>query len=49
MDTYITLSILLIFMVWLCVKLLHALFEHDKKSYTSLNLPLENKGKWWYH
>ena len=49
MDTYITLTILLIssfvFMVWLLVNY----FKHEKKFFTTLNLPLDNKGKEWYN
>ena len=50
MDTYITLTILSVGMVWLVYWILKNFYEHDyKKNYTTLNKPLDNKGKWWYN
>lgn len=49
MDTFITLSILLILCVWAIIKIFTALWERDKDCYTTLNLPLDNKNKWWYN
>lgn len=49
MDTFITLTILLIAIVKLNIFLFQHLIEKDKDSYSTLNLPLDNKGKWWYN
>jgi hypothetical protein len=49
MDTYITLSILLGLMVYCVYFVLRAYFSKEKKNFTTLNLPLDNKGKWWYN
>lgn len=49
MDTFVTLTILLILCVWAIIKVYSSLADHDKDSYTTLNLPLDNKGKWWYN
>ena len=49
MDTYVTLSILLILSIFCVVKLLKAYFSHEKKNFHSYDLPLDNKGKWWYN
>ena len=49
MNTFVTLTILLIAIIWAIVKVYGALARHDKNFYTTLNLPLDNKGKWWYN
>ena len=49
MDTFVTLTILLIAIVKLNIFLFQRLIEKDKDSYSTLNLPLDNKGKWWYN
>jgi len=49
MDTYVTLSILLILSIFGVVKLLQVYFSHEKKFFHSYDLPLDNKGKWWYN
>ena len=49
MDTYITLTVLLVGMIWLCNWLIHEYFDHEKNSYHFFDLPLDNKGKWWYN
>lgn len=49
MNTYITLILLSILMVKILVFLLKAMIKKDKKSFSTLNLPLDNKGKWWYN
>lgn len=49
MDTYVTLSCMLIGMVWFVVWLLKEYFKHEKKFFNSFDYPLDNKGKWWYN
>lgn len=49
MDTYITLSILLISAIVFIVWLLKNYFKREKKNFHSYDLPLDNKNKWWYN
>lgn len=49
MDTYITLIALMVGAVWFLNWLVHQMYDHDKKNNTTLNKPLDNKGKWWYN
>ena len=49
MDTYITLSILLISALSFTVWLLRAYWKQEKKNFHSYDFPLDNKGKWWYN
>ncbi len=49
MDTFITLTVLLIATIWAIVKVYSALAEREKNFSSTLNLPLDNKGKWWYN
>ena len=49
MDTYITLSILLIVGLWGIINLLIAYFKHEKKNFHTYDFPLDNKNKWWYN
>ena len=49
MDTYITLSILLISSICFIVWLLKNYFKREKKNFHSYDLPLDNKNKWWYN
>lgn len=49
MDTYITLSVLLISMIYFVVWLLKNYFAHEKKNFHSYDFPLDNKDKWWYN
>ena len=49
MDTYVTLSILLICGVTYVICLLKAYFHHEKKNFHSYDFPLDNKDKWWYN
>ena len=49
METYITLTYLLIgaciFVGWL----VKTHFQHEKKFLNTFDEPLDNKGKWWYN
>ena len=47
--TFVTLSVLLVLMIWFVIKLFKALGKHDHIEYTTLNDPLKNKNKPWYH
>ena len=47
--TFVTLSILLVAGLWTINKILSSLKNHDKIEYTTLDKPLRNKNKWWYH
>ena len=47
--TFVTLSILLMMSIWGLIKLFKALGKHDNIKYTTLNDPLKNKNKPWYH
>ena len=49
MDTYITLSILLICSIVAVVNLLKAFYQHEKKNFHTYDFPLDNKNKWWYN
>ena len=49
MDTYITLTVLLIGSLIFAVWLLKNYFKHEKNFFTTLNLPLDNRGKEWYN
>ena len=49
MDTYITLSILLICAIVMVVNLLRAFYKHEKKNFHTYDFPLDNKDKWWYN
>ena len=49
MDTYITLSVLLVSGIWFTVWLIKQHYNHEKKSIKTFDYPLDNKGKWWYN
>ena len=49
METYVTLSVLLIVAAIGVVSLLKAYFQHEKKNFHSYDFPLDNKNKWWYN
>ena len=49
MDTYITLSVLVICSLCFVVWLLKQYFKEEKKNIHYFDLPLDNKGKWWYN
>ena len=50
MDTYITLTVLLVGAVWFLNWLVHEMFDHEYyKNTSTLNKPLKNKGKWWHN
>lgn len=49
MDTYITLSLLLIIGIVFLVDLLSAYFRKEKKTFHTYDFPLDNKDKWWYN
>jgi len=48
METYVTLSVLLIAGLVGMVTLLRAYFTHEKKTFHTYDYPLKNKDKWWY-
>ena len=45
----LTLITLTVGAVWFLNWLVHQMYDHDKKNNTTLNKPLDNKGKWWYN
>ena len=47
--TYVTLSILAIIGIITVYQVIKAWYSKEKKTFTTLNLPLDNKGKWWYN
>ena len=49
METYVTLSVLLIVTVIGVISLLKIYFKHEKKNFHSYDFPLDNKDKWWYN
>ena len=49
METYVTLSALLIVAIVGVVSLLKIYFKHEKKNFHSYDFPLDNKNKWWYN
>ena len=49
MNTYVTLCILLVIAVSFCTWLVYNHYQHEKKFFSTLNEPLDNKGKWWYN
>ena len=49
METYVTLSSLLIVAVIGVISLLKIYFKHEKKNFHSYDFPLDNKNKWWYN
>ena len=49
METYVTLSVLLIVAIVGVVFLLKTYFKHEKKNFHSYDFPLDNKDKWWYN
>ena len=49
MDTYVTLSVLLIITIVFTVQLIKAHFNREKKNLHTYDFPLDNKGKWWYN
>ena len=49
METYVTLTILLIVAVIAVFSLLNVYFKHEKKNFHSYDFPLDNKDKWWYN
>ena len=49
MDTYVTLSVLLISTIGFAVWLLANYYKHEKKNFHSYDFPLDNKDKWWYN
>ena len=49
METYVTLSALLIVAIIGVVSLLKIYFKHEKKNFHSYDFPLDNKDKWWYN
>ena len=49
MDTYVTLSVLLICAIVFVRWLLKNYFKHEKKNFHSYDFPLDNKDKWWYN
>ena len=49
METYVTLSVLLIVAIVGVVSLLKTYFKHEKKNFHSYDFPLDNKNKWWYN
>lgn len=49
METYVTLSSLLIAGIVLLVELIKAHYNHEKKFLNFFDKPLDNKGKWWYN
>ena len=49
MDTYITLSCLLVGAIIFAGWLIYHHYQHEKKYLNSFEKPLDNKGKWWYN
>lgn len=49
MDTYVTLSVLLVCAIWFLCWLIKVHFQHEKNSLNIFEKPLDNKGKWWYN
>lgn len=50
MDLYlITLSVLAVIGIITLYIVVSSFFKKEKKNFTTLNLPLDNKGKWWYN
>lgn len=50
MDLYlITLSVLAIIGIITLYIVVSSFFKKEKKNLTTLNLPLDNKSKWWYN
>ena len=49
METYITLTYLLIGALIFVVWLLKNYFAHEKKFLNSFDKPLDNRNKWWYN
>lgn len=49
METYVTLSFLLIGTILCVVNLISALIRKEKKNFHSYDFPLDNKDKWWYN
>ena len=49
METYVTLSALLVVAVIGVISLLKIYFKHEKKNFHSYDFPLDNKDKWWYN
>jgi len=49
MDTYVTLSCLLISGIVFVGWLIKQHFSHEKNFFDTLNKPLDNKDKWWYN
>ena len=48
MDTYVTLSVLLVCSVIGVIQLLRVYFQHERKNFHAYDYPLKNKNKWWY-
>ena len=49
MDTYITLSVLLVCGLIGMIMLVSTFYKHEKKNFHSYDFPLDNKDKWWYN
>ena len=49
METYVTLSTLLIVAVIGVISLLKIYIKHEKKNVHSYDFPLDNRDKWWYN
>ena len=49
METYVTLSSLLIVAAVGVISLLKTYFKHETKNFHTYDLPLKNKNKWWYN
>ena len=49
MDTYVTLSVLLICCGFAVVSLLKVFYKHEKKNFHTYDFPLDNHNKWWYN
>lgn len=47
--TYITLSILLVVMIWVVVFIGRAVTSKEKTAASTLNKPLKNSNKYWYN
>ena len=49
MDTYVTLSCLLIISLVCAVYVVCCFYKKEKKNFHTYDFPLDNKNKWWYN
>ena len=49
MNTYVTLTCLLVIGIIFICWLVNSHYQHEKKNYHTYDFPLDNKGKWWYN